>query len=195
VIYDMLLHSKGHIWRTRGGLRAALGLAMGLWVQNAAHADEPAAPASQQIALDDLSETRNRPLFSPSRRPRPANVEVAVAAPPPPPPPAPQAPTPAPNLTFLGTFESATEVGATVQIPPDDKPVVVRYGTYVNGWRVVDISRQRLVLALEDRTAVFKLFNPPALSGETPAAPPDAKQFHPPPSIVPVPNPGPRPGR
>ena len=189
----MLPHSRDGILPRRGGLlAAALGLAIGL-VQNGAHADEPAAPGSQQISLDDLSETRNRPLFSPSRRPPPANVEVAVTAPPPPPPP--QAPIPAPTLTFLGTFESATEVGAAVQITPNDKPVVVRYGTYINGWRVVDISHKRLVLAYQDRTAVFTLFNPPSSSnGETPgAAPSDPKQLHPPPGIVDVPPP--RPGR
>src|SRR5580698_4919784 len=180
----MLPHSRDGILPRRGGLlAAALGLAIGL-VPNGARADEPAAPASQQISLDDLSETRNRPLFSPSRRPPPANVEVAVTAPAPPPPP--QAPIPAPTLTFLGTFESATEVGAAVQITPNDKPVVVRYGTYINGWRVVDISHKRLVLAYQDRTAVFTLFNPPSSSnGETPGtAASDPKQLHPPPSIV-----------
>jgi hypothetical protein len=190
MIYDMLLRRKDDIRLRRGGLLGAVGLAMGLWVSNGAHADEPAALTSQQISLDDLKETRDRPLFSPSRRPRPANVEVAVTAPPPPPPP--QAPVTAPNLTFLGTFESATEVGAAVQIPPNDKPVVVRYGTYIDGWRVVDISHKRLVLAFQDRTAVFTLFNPPATpNGETPAG---APQLHPPPSIVPV-TPPPRPAR
>jgi hypothetical protein len=188
VIQDMLLHSKDVIRPGRGVLLAAVGLAIGISVQNAARADEVAAPGSQQISLDDLSETRNRPLFSPSRRPRPANVEVAVTAPPPPPPP--QEPVPAPNLTFLGTFESPTEVGATVQIPSNDKPITIRYGTYINGWRVVDISHKRLVLAHEDRRVVFTLFNPSAANGETPGAPPPTgPQFHPPPTIVPAPGP------
>jgi len=192
VIYDMpLLHRIDHIQPRRGGLLIAVGLAAGIWAHHAAHADEQTAPAAaSQISLDDLSATRERPLFSPSRRPRVNNVEVAVAPPPPPPPP-PEAPTPAPNLTFLGTFESPTEVGAAVQIPPNDKPTIIRYGSYVNGWRVIDISRHRLVLAFQDRKAVFTIFNPPgALNGETPdAAPPARQQFHPPPNVTPGPGP------
>jgi general secretion pathway protein N len=161
---------------------------------NAAHASEPGAPISPNMSLDELSATRDRPLFSPSRRPRQNNVEVAVA-PPPPPPAVPEAPTPAPSLTFFGTFESPTEVGAAVQIPPSDKPIIVRYGTYISGWRVVDIKRHRLVLAREDRTAVFTLFNPAgASSPATPEAPlPAAQQFHPPPPITPAPAPVPAP--
>ena len=180
----MPLHSNDDIQPRRGGLFIAVGLAVGIWMQNGARADEQVAPASSQISLDDLSETRDRPLFSPSRRPRQNHVEAAVRPPPPPPPP-PQAPTPAPNLTLLGTFESQTEVGATVQIPPNDKPIFVRYGTYINGWRVVDIKHHRLVLALQDRTAVFTMFNPPGTSsGEKPEGPP---QIHPPPAITPTP--------
>jgi general secretion pathway protein N len=193
VIYDMPLHRNAHIrddhiQPRRGGLLIAVGLAAGIWAHHAAHADEQTAPAAApQISLDDLSATRERPLFSPSRRPRVNNVEVAVAPPPPPPPP-PEAPAPAPNLTFLGTFESPTEVGAAVQIPPNDKPTIVRFGTYINGWRVIDISRHRLVLAYQDRKAVFTLFNRPGDSnGETPgAAPSVGQQFRPPPAITPV---------
>jgi hypothetical protein len=191
----MLLHwNENNIRARHSGLFAAVGLTIGIFLPHGARADEPAppvsAPASQQVSLDDLSETRNRPLFSPSRRPRQANVDVAVVAPPPPAPP-PQAPTPVPNLTFLGTFESRTEVGATVQIPPNDKPITVRYGTAIGGWRVVDISRQRLVLGLDDRRAVFTLFTASSTAnGETPGAlPPTGQQFRPPPSVVPVPSP------
>jgi hypothetical protein len=193
VVCDMLIHWKDDIRLRRGGLIAALGITISVWVQNGARSDEPAesatASASHQVSLDDLSETRDRPLFSPSRRPRQANLEVPVAPPPPPPPP--QAPTPVPNLAFLGTFESPTEVGATVQIPPNDKPVTVRYGTAIGGWRVVDISRQRLVLGLEDRRAVFTLFTASSTAnGEAPGAlPPTGQQFRPPPSVVPVPSP------
>jgi general secretion pathway protein N len=171
-------------------------IALSIWMLNAAHATEPAAPISPKMSLDELSATRDRPLFSPSRRPRQNNVAVAIAPPPPPPPP-PQAPAPAPNLTFFGTFEGPTEVGAAVQIPPNDKPIIVRYGTYIDGWRVVDISHHRLVLALEDRKVVFTLFNPPAGTTPPDVALPAAQQFHPPPAITPAPAPvqAPRSGR
>jgi hypothetical protein len=186
VMIDMSLRRHEEI-RIREKPLLSVCIALSIWMFNAAHASEPGASISPKISLDDLSATRDRPLFSPSRRPRPNNVAVAIAPPPPPPPP-PRVPTPAPNLTFFGTFESPTEVGAAVQLSPDDKPVIVRYGTYINGWRVIDISHQRLVLALEDRRAVFTLFSP---KGETPGANPAVKQFHPAPKISPVPSPPP----
>jgi hypothetical protein len=61
---------------------------------------------------------------------------------------------------FFGTFESRDEVGANVQLSPNEKPTVVRFGFYIEGWRVTEISRYRLVLSLDDRTAVFTLFSP-----------------------------------
>ena len=192
VMIDMSLRRHEEI-RIRERPFLAVCIALSIWMPNTAHASEPAAPVSSKVSLDELSATRDRPLFSPSRRPRQNNVEVAVA-PPPPPPSAPEAPTPAPNLTFFGTFESPTEVGAAVQVPPSDKPIIVRYGTIISGWRVVDIKRHRLVLAREDRTAVFTLFNPPAATpnATTPDAPPVA-EYHPPPAITPAPTPGPAP--
>ena len=169
-------------------LAAATGFALGICWQNVARANEPVAPASARISLEDLSATRDRPLFSPSRRPRVNNV--AVALPPPPPPPQPAAPpSPPPNLTFFGTFESPTEVGAAVLIPPNDKPVIVRHGTYVNGWRVVDINRHRLTLALEDRKTVFTIFNAKNANGDVSDAAPQAR-IHSAPSITPLPAPG-----
>jgi len=169
-------------------LATAIGFALGICWQNVAHANEAVAPASAQISLEDLSATRDRPLFSPSRRPRVNNV--AVALPPPPPPPQPAAlPSPPPNLTFFGTFESPTEVGAAVLIPPNDKPVIVRHGTYVGGWRVVDINRHRLTLALEDRKTVFTIFNTKNANEDAPSAAPQAR-IHSAPSITPLPAPG-----
>jgi hypothetical protein len=185
VIDDMPFH-RNDIQPRRSGLAVVVGVAVGIWTQHA-RAEEPVASTSPQLSLEDLSETRNRPLFSPSRRPRVNNVEVAVA--PPPPPPAPTLPPlPPPNLTLLGIFESATEVGATVQLQPSDKPVIVRYGTIIGGWRVINISHHQLVLALNDRQAVFKMFNPPGTSNsESADAPqPIGPQFHPAPGITPI---------
>ena len=133
---------------------------------------EPAAVAGDApspISLDLLSATRDRPLFSPSRRPPPV-VETRSAPPPraaPPPPAPPKAP---PNLVFFGTFESNEEVGATVQVA-NEKPTIIRFGTYIEGWRVTEISRYRLVLSLDDRKAVFSLFSP-----KGPGAPPTVSQ-------------------
>jgi hypothetical protein len=63
---------------------------------------------------------------------------------------------------FFGTFESNSEIAATIQVAPNDKPLIVHYGSYVNGWRVVEITRHHLVLALNDHTIEFSLFAPRA---------------------------------
>ena len=122
------------------------------------------------VPLDDLSATRDRPVFAPSRRPPP--VAAVNAAPPPAPPPqkaaAPAAP---PTLTFFGTFESDEEVGAAIQAGANEKARIVRFGDYIDGWRVTGIDRHRLVLSLGDRTAEFSVFVKEAIG-----APPIVKQ-------------------
>jgi hypothetical protein len=127
-----------------------------------------AGRSSERITLDRLSATRDRPLFSPSRRP-PTITETAPPPPPPLPPVASLAPVEPPNVRFFGTFESNDQLGASIQSGPNEKTIIVRYGTYIEGWRVTEISRHRLVLSLDDRTAVFTLFNSKA-SG-SPGAP------------------------
>jgi len=117
-----------------------------------------ASSSPGRIELDRLSATRDRPVFSPSRRP-PAVISVAPAPPRSPPPVVAPAPVEPPNLTFFGTFESKEEVAASVQSGPNEKPIIVRYGSYIEGWRVTEISRHRLVLSRDNRTAVFTLFN------------------------------------
>ena len=77
-----------------------------LGVGAASKAPAPEAATSgnplQSIAISRLSATRDRPLFSASRRPPPPAVAVA---PPPPPPPAVSPPTPeAPPFTLVGTI-------------------------------------------------------------------------------------------
>src|SRR5262245_60205635 len=75
----------------------------------------PVAAAS----LDHLSATRERPLFSPARRP-PAPPPVPVIAPPEPPPP--------PNVTLFGVVMDAEEARAIVQIGPANMIRRVRIG-------------------------------------------------------------------
>ncbi len=149
-------------------LRMVEGAAAQPRQEPAAVAENPQAP----ISLDRLTATRDRPLFSPSRRP-PPTAEFRPVAPPTAPPRAPPPPSPPPSLTLLGTFESNEEVGATVRLGTNERPTILRFGSYIEGWRVTEISRHRLVLSLDDRTAVFTLFStkessaPPAVSQAT----------------------------
>jgi hypothetical protein len=103
-------------------------------------------------SLDLMSATRERPLFSPSRRlPPPPPQPVArlpVITPPPPP----------PNVVLFGTVLEADEARAVVRVAPKNEIIRVRIGEEIEGWKVTQIERRQLVLSLDDRSATFTLF-------------------------------------
>jgi hypothetical protein len=123
--------------------------------------------------LDGLSATRERPLFSPNRRPPPP-PPVAIISPPPPPPP--------PNVTLFGIVMDAEEARAIVQAGPKNEMRRVRIGDDIGGWKVSQIEGRRLVLSLDSRMATFTMF-----SGHGNPAPKVAgKQLQPSPPGTPV---------
>jgi type II secretory pathway component PulC len=131
-------------------------------VPAAGELDNPLAVHS----LDRMSVTRERPVFSPSRRPPPPPPQPIVQIPSPPPPPAP------PNLTLFGIVLEADEARALVRIAPRNDIVRVRIGEEVNGWKVTQIERRQLVLSLDGRSVTFTLFGgqgPKAAIGRPPA--------------------------
>jgi hypothetical protein len=126
-----------------------------------------ASPLAAQ-PLDELSATRDRPLFSPTRRP-PAPPPIVAAAPPPPPPP--------PDVALLGVVMDGEEAHALIRTGPAAKIMRVRIGDDISGWKVGQIEAQRLVLLLDGRTATFTIFtgvnNRPANSGTNTQSPMD----------------------
>jgi hypothetical protein len=110
-----------------------------------------ASPLAAQ-PFDRLSATRERPLFSPTRRAPPPPPQV-VAAPEPPPPPAPP-----PNVALFGIVMDGDEAHAVVQAGPAEKIRRVRIGDDIGGWKVAQIEGRRLVLALDGRIATFMMF-------------------------------------
>jgi hypothetical protein len=113
--------------------------------------------------LDHLSATRERPLFSPTRRPPPPPPQV-VAAPEPPPPPAPP-----PNVALFGIVMDGDEARAVVRAGPADKIRRVAIGDDIGGWKVAQIEAQRLVLALNGRIATFMMFTGNSANAAPPA--------------------------
>ena len=107
-------------------------------------AEAPVSPLVGQ-ALERLSATRERPLFSPSRRP---------PAPPPALPPAP--PAPPPDVALLAVVMDGEQARAIVRTGP--KIMRVQIGDTIEGWKVGQIEARQLVLSLEDRTAKFAMF-------------------------------------
>ena len=143
------------------------------------------------IPLSALTATRNRPLFTPSRRPpAPVVASVPVAAPRPPPPPPPAVPQ-HPNLTLVGTVAGENE-GVAVFIDTTTRDTVrLRTGEGHNGWILQSIEgraatlqkgAQSETLALPKPTyapapapVVSRLPPPPQSSASAPA-PADGQQ-------------------
>jgi hypothetical protein len=108
------------------------------------------------LTLDQLPATRDRPLFSPSRRPTPRpeapRVEVAASIPVAPPPSRP------PSVVLMGIVTDADGTWALVRASGSDKITQARLGDEISGWRVSQIEARRLVLASDDRSVSFALF-------------------------------------
>jgi general secretion pathway protein N len=130
------------------------------------------------IPLTSLTATRERPLFSPSRRPPPP-VVVAKAPPPPPPPPKPAEPE-KPPLVLVGTVLAETGEGIGLFMSLADlKPLRLKVGEDNKGWVLRKVRPRQVVLEKGQQIAALELPRhdlnkaasvPPAAA--SPAAPP-----------------------
>jgi len=120
-------------------------------------AEGPVSPLAAQ-AFDRLSATRERPLFSPTRR-RPAPPPVLALPPPPPPPP--------PDVALIAVIMDGEDARAVVRAGPKVRRVQI--GDDIDGWKVGQIEARQLVLSLDDRTAKYAMF-----TGHRSNAAPDA---------------------
>jgi hypothetical protein len=111
-----------------------------------------ASPLAGQ-KLERLSATRERPLFSPTRRPPPAPPTILQGPPPPPPPP------PPPDVALLGVVMDGEQARAVIRASPADKMTRVTIGDDVGGWKVAQIEGRKLVLSLDGRLATFMMFS------------------------------------
>jgi hypothetical protein len=175
---------------TSGFSRAALAVSLALLAATPAfaadaaskgEADTVATPLAAQ-SLDSLSATRERPLFSPTRRPPPPPPPPVVAeqAPPPPPP-------PPPDVALFGIVMDGTTARAVIRANPAGKLTNVEIGDDVGGWKVAQIEGKKLVLALDGRLATFVMFSRAnatnvgsQTNGASPAAPPPQAADKPP---------------
>jgi hypothetical protein len=124
-----------------------------------------AAPASQRalspnplwaIPLAQLSGTRDRPIFSPSRRPVPAAVAaepvVAKAAPPP----KKRQPEP-PPLSLVGTIASGDE-GFGIFLDSSTKAALrLKLGEDYQGWKLLFIRGREVTMEKDQQAAVLSL--------------------------------------
>jgi hypothetical protein len=140
-------------------LRAMWVAALGLLAPSPASAADEPPPGQGEVAasplagqkLEHLSATRERPLFSPTRRPPPAPPTIVQGPPPPPPPP--------PDVALLGVVMDGEQARAVIRASPADKMTRVTIGDDVGGWKVAQIEGRKLVLSLDGRLATFVMFS------------------------------------
>jgi hypothetical protein len=145
---------------------------------------DPFAVLSNPIvaqSIDSLSATRERPLFSPTRRPPAAPAAV--------PPPIvrradPVPPSSPPGVILLGVVIGADTARAFVRSESPDKTLRVGIGDDISGWKVSRIEPRELVLSLGDRSATFTIFNS-AKTTEPPSVEPPPKPAQTQPSLQP----------
>jgi hypothetical protein len=110
----------------------------------------PANPAAA-TSLDQLSATRERPLFSPGRRPPQPPPVASISHEP-----APHVPRAPPSLTLIGVVLDTEDARAVVRAGTE--VIRARLGDEIDGWKVTEIDARRVQLSNEDRSVAFTLF-------------------------------------
>ena len=134
------------------------GIAMLLAVLAATQASTQSTPEANPLSaqpFEALFATRERPLFVPTRRPpAPPPVKVVQRSE------IPAAPPAAPNVVLLGIIDEndGERARALVRLGAG-KPLRLRVGEDVSGWKVARIEARRLILTLAERSAEFTLFS------------------------------------
>ena len=117
-----------------------------------------AAPDGNPLSatpLSALSETRDRPLFSASRRP--PQIAKPVAPPPPPAPAAPPPPEPPapPPFALVGTIINSTSAIALVKNPSTEVVTRLRVGEENLGWRVTSVGARSILVEKGERSVAL----------------------------------------
>jgi hypothetical protein len=140
---------------------------------------EPVRPGNPlwAIPIKDLTITRERPIFSPSRRPPPP---VVAAAPYVPPPPAKPAGPQRPQLALVGTVVNAKEGFGIFLDQATNTIVRLKTGEGHNGWILRLVQGREATLQKDRETAVLALPARDAEQAGIPRIPPIAPVAEPP---------------
>jgi general secretion pathway protein N len=132
------------------------------WVPSAP-AVQPGGPARHgnplwEVPFESLSVTRERPVFSSSRRPPPAPVtEVAVAKLPPPKPAQEQHPL---QLSLVGTVSGGDRSVGIFVDPATKSGLRLRIGDEHQGWRLRAVQGREATFARDEQTVVLNFPEP-----------------------------------
>jgi len=111
------------------------------------------------VPLASLSNTRERPIFSPSRRPPPpATVPVLANAPLPPKP----ARVERPQLSLVGTIVGGDQSFAIFVDPSSKAALRLKLGEDYQGWTLRSVHGREAILERNQQTAVLSLPQPGA---------------------------------
>ncbi|SDN38811.1 hypothetical protein [Afipia sp. GAS231] len=122
----------------------------------------PSANPLWGIPLASLSATRERPIFSVSRRPPPPAVASASVTKAPPPPPKPL-PIERPQLSLVGTIASGDQ-GFGIFVDQTTKAALrLRIGDYYQGWKLRSVRGREVTLERDQETAILSLPQPGAV--------------------------------
>jgi general secretion pathway protein N len=101
------------------------------------------------VRLDDLAQTRERPLFSASRRPPPKPVESVIDTAPPPPP---VVELPPPSLVLVGVIVGTNAKTIVIRRLQDTKSLRLALDDDIDGWKVASIGLDAVTFQHEERT-------------------------------------------
>jgi general secretion pathway protein N len=133
----------------------------------------PATPASERslsanplwaIPLNQLSGTRDRPIFSSSRRPPLAAVAAEPAVAKAAPPPKPREPE-RPQLSLVGTIASEDEAFGIFLDQSTKAALRLKVGEDYQGWRLQSIQGREATLEKDQQAAVLSLPQPGGEAG------------------------------
>jgi len=135
---------------------------------------EPQPPAPQrtlspnplwEVPLVKLSITRERPIFSPSRRPPPVVIAAPPASPAPPPPP--KLPrVERPQLSLVGTVSGDDERFGIFVDQTTKAALRLRIGEDYQGWKLRAVQGREVTLEYEQQSAILTLPQPGTTSGQ-----------------------------
>jgi general secretion pathway protein N len=129
----------------------------------------PSANPLWAIPLATLSTTRERPIFSPSRRPPPPVVApVAIENPPPPPPKPPRVERP--ELSLVGTIAGDEESFGIFVDQTTKAPLRLKIGEAYQGWKLLAVQSREVTLGREQQTTILSLPPPGATAPGQPRA-------------------------
>lgn len=125
---------------------------------------EPSGNPLWAIPLSTLTATRERPLFTPSRRaPAPAVAGPILAAPPPPPPPPAEAERP--PLTLIGAIAGESEGYAVFLDVANNNVIRLKTGQGHEGWILRSVKGREAILQKDRLTETLALPAPGQAGG------------------------------